>query len=470
MKGIGTVMRLQLRKWGRRLFCGLGIILVYLILYAMNQRTGLYLDDFNYSHTIYDIRVRVSSLEQIWLSMKVHYEAMNGRVVLHFLDQLLLMHGRTLFDLLNPLAFCLLGLLIYYHGFGTFRNIRMHWLFFLYFALYFLTPAFGQSFLWATGACNYLYGIVFILLYLIPWRRTLNQSKQRNLLFDALWCIPSCGFGLLVGWTNENLSMALIAMELGYIVADLVRYRRTSLWKGAGFIGSAAGLICMMTAPGTSSRAALIGGYGSISDWIPRAFDITRRLFSSFWPLFLALILLLSVVMYQCGRRNKNPWQVLWFPAILLVGAGIATYSMSGSPTFPDRVWSGILALCLTVLTGLYARVDLDQKLLRRGSVAVVCVIGVVFCLHLPKTMCILTEVDRAYETREKFIQEQIELGNTELIVPPIRTDCRFAVADGFTDLTGNPDSWPNRIMAIYYGLDALTAGSDFGVSSSGAD
>ncbi len=454
----------QIRRWCRIVFGIGGLAFVYFAVYALNSRTGLYLDDFNYSHAIYDVEQRITSLKQIWVSMQLHYDAMNGRVVLHFLDQLLLMRGRALFDLINPLAFCALGLLIYYQGFGTLRHMRFHWLFTLYLMLYFFTPAFGQSFLWATGACNYLYGVVFILLYLVPWRRSLDREGEHHVYRQILWCVLMMAAGILVGWTNENLSMGLIALELGYLVADLVRRKKLQAWKISGLVGSVIGLICMMTAPGTVSRAALIGGYGSVADWIFRAKEITISFGQNFWPLLVILAVLLGAALYQCGQRRAGAWSVLWFPLLLLVGAGITLYAMSGSPTFPDRVWSGILTMCLVVLTGIYRYVNLEKKLLKWGSMAAFGLIGLVFCLHFPKTIVILDEIDLAYETRVDYIQEQIEMGNTDLIVPPIKSDCRFAVVYGSYELLGDPETWPNRIMAIYYGLDSLTAGADYGV------
>lgn len=452
------------RKWLRPILCVLGIAAVYLSLYAMNCHTGLYLDDYNYSYAIYNIHERVTSVKQVVASMECHYNAMNGRVVLHFLDQLMLMHGRTLFNIINPLAFCLLGILIYYQGFGTLRNMRLHWLFFLYFALYFLTPAFGQSYLWATGACNYLYGVTFILTYLIPWRSALNSDPSLKLTGQIFMCGIMLLFGILVGWTNENLSMCLIALEIGYLVADIIRHRKLQLWKVLGLLGTIAGLALLMCAPGTIARSARLGGYGTLIDCIGRALMITNKLGQYFWPLFIVLAILLGVALYQCGRRQENPWSVLWFPVLLLMGAGISLYAMSASPTFPDRVWSGVLVMCLVVLSGLYKAVDLDGKILRRCSLTAVSLAAVVLCLHCCKTIQTLREIEVAYEAREAYILEQKEAGNLNIIVPPIESSSRFAVVYGSHEVLEDPNLWPNDIMAIYYGVESITAGSDFGV------
>lgn len=78
-------------------------------------------------------------------------------------------------------------------------------------------PAFGQSFLWSTGAANYLYGILIILCFLIPYRIQIKcKSKRYPMPLEITFAIIYLFLGIIAGWTNENTSVAMIAMIIGY--------------------------------------------------------------------------------------------------------------------------------------------------------------------------------------------------------------------------------------------------------------
>ena len=117
-------------------------------------------------------------------------------------------------------------------------------------------PAFGQSFLWITGAANYLYGPFIILLFLVPYRLQIDRKckGRKNIFFEIVWMIIAFLGGIIAGWTNENNAVALIITLILFICG--CKYKKISLrgWNFSGLLGSAVGSYLMLMALGTRLR------------------------------------------------------------------------------------------------------------------------------------------------------------------------------------------------------------------------
>lgn len=233
------------------------------LFYLLNAPTPLYMDDHDYSFN-FATGERISCLRDIIDSQKAHYHILNGRFVTHTLAQAFLFYGKHIFNKVNTVAFLLLGLLICYHGTGKNPAEKPVLPLFVYCALFLLTPAFGQSFLWVDGASNYLYGILLILLYLVPFRyavgRPIPGKYTASILFQLLAFLVMLVLSFLAGATNENTSIALIAMVLVYLVYYKTHGIRLRPWMLAP--GHIFGCLAMLLAPSQASRLAGSGGTG----------------------------------------------------------------------------------------------------------------------------------------------------------------------------------------------------------------
>ena len=146
-----------------------------------------------------------------------------------------------------------LGVLIFYHGTDRRLKENVSLLFFIYCALFVLTPAFGQSFLWLTGASNYLYGIELILFYLIPYRfiiKTKDERQEKSLYLTIAKGIGMLFLGLLAGWTNENTGIALIVMVFSYFIYYKMRKIKLKSWMICGWVGNIIGYALLLLSPG----------------------------------------------------------------------------------------------------------------------------------------------------------------------------------------------------------------------------
>lgn len=210
----------------------LSTILIFIFFYIFNLYTPLYADDYSYSVSFLT-KERITCVYDIFQSQITHYKTMNGRSITHFLAQLFLYIGKPTFNIINSFVFISLIYLIYFHSYGTFKNFKISWFLLINFILWALTPAFGQSFLWVTGSSNYMYGIFIILIFLIPYRRTLNDNyinKENNIIVCLTKSIIYLLAGVISGWTNENTGVALIFIILLILINNKVSNKKFALW------------------------------------------------------------------------------------------------------------------------------------------------------------------------------------------------------------------------------------------------
>ena len=180
----------------------LGIVLVTLVIgalfYYMNVLTPLYADDYCYSVSFETLQ-RIESVAQIPESQLNHYYTTNGRILLHALAQLFLLLGKDCFNVVNTVAFLLLLYLMYFHIYGTYRRFSAGKLAVIAGLLFVSVPAFGQSYLWITGASNYLYGILLVLLALLPYRKQAEGSRSMGWPMEILTSVGGLLLGFLAG-------------------------------------------------------------------------------------------------------------------------------------------------------------------------------------------------------------------------------------------------------------------------------
>ena len=104
-------------------------------------------------------------------------------------------------------------------------------LFCVFALLWVVTPAFGESFLWLVGSCNYLFGILFILAALLPVTKALDSDFAPMAGWKTVLYFLLC---LLAGWTNENNSVALVVIFLCCVIWLLATKQKSPSGSGWG--------------------------------------------------------------------------------------------------------------------------------------------------------------------------------------------------------------------------------------------
>ena len=413
----------------------------------LNFITPLFADDFSYSVS-FATKAPVTSFADILESQYLHYFTTNGRSVVHTLAQILLAIGKPVLNVINGCAFFTLILLICYHALGEMKRLRAWHIALVFACLWFFTPHFGGSYLWIMGSANYMYSPQIILLFFIPYNRFLrgknkdSDKKVHHIIFAVFMFI--CG--ILSGWSNENTTLALIAMVSLTLISGLFSKRKIRAWMWCGLIGNIIGALMLFLAPAQKKRLDGAGGLGGIGDWIDNILPISRAAWEHF---ALILIVMLISLIFLLIKNRKALFSDIAFLLIFLCGCAIALYSMCASPEFPLTVWSGILAFLLIPALLILEQTRLFYDGITNASVTLILllIVGIGFSGEAGE----LHRVYDEYDARLELIKKSDEI-ETSLIY----TESRYSPYNVFHEMTADPNVWPNNAIANDYGIKSI--------------
>lgn len=441
------------------------IFLVGILFYILNYLTPLFADDYSYSFS-YATKERISSVSEIFKSQIVHYQTRNGRSVTHFLAQLFLLAGDNIFNFINVFFFELLLFLVYFHACGSFQKFSLTRFSLIAILLFLSCPEFGQSFLWITGAANYLYGILIILFVMLPYR--IQASKKTNAYYPIIWEILSAllffVLGAVGGWTNENTSVAMIVMMVSYILLFWFKKLKIHLWNITGCVGGMAGCIVMLSSPGNANRVKVLGGSGGLVTWLKRMILYTCDMIIQLhliWIVFLIIILLylyqkrswINKASVKATLVNLSECSVV---LIYFLGFLAALYAMIVVSAFPGRVWSGIVILLLIAVFNLGSLVDFSDVRINIGKLTMLAFLLILFLSTYTKAYFDLKTVHEAYKNRVKAIESVIAAGEKTVELPDICGVTGYSCYPAEGDLSEDSSVWTNTGIARYFGVKEI--------------
>ena len=431
-----------------------------LLFYLLNVFTPICADDFSYVYS-FATGERISSLPDIFISQYTHYFTMNGRSVLHFLAQLFLWMGKPVFNVINTFAFLGLCVLIAYLSFGSIKKIPFIWVIAIYLTLWIVTPGFGDSFLWLTGAANYLYGILFICLYLIPFRKYTSSAKTKDCPFFSLkQLLLAIGYfcaGWIAGWTNENTGPALCGIVFLFLLYFKLIHRQWRLWMFTGWTGNIIGSLFVILCPAQKNRLDNYGGLASISELIVRATKIIYYAWQYLLPVLLFWTILAIIFWEQNHKLSHKEKQVKAAPSLILgCGAMASTLAMAAAPYFPLRAWSGIVVLLLVSAGMLLAEINFSFAWMKKITAAVVSMMMVTFAFTYATAFLDIHRVYQEDNARTAYVLSEKEKGNLDITVPAIYGETRYSTYSKDGDLDMDPTHWRNVQMAEYYEVNII--------------
>ena len=480
----------------------LGIVLLFVLLFALllvfNFLTPMTQDDFlfTFSHAHWS---RLTGADEIIPSMAALRQNTNGRVFAHFFVQLFLLWPRWIFNVLNAGMGALLFYILYrYVRCGDARR-DLPTLLFLGGVLFVLLPAFGQVFLWLTGACNYLWTAVLTLAFLYPfYTRYFGRESLQATPVRILYLLLAFFAG---GW-SENGSLAMLCAAFGFLGLLWLREKRLPRFLTLSFCAACAGFLFLMSAPSewsgrrgevaesTLTRAAA-RLWAALSARLPTALIAVgaflalcalallvwllvkkRRLGCRLCMALVALALLAGLVLF--GRESASVAAFVSEPNVCLLAAGALwlllllrgleqgldarallaalLLGLAGLASvliflvavyFPAR--SACPFLCYTTLADATLLVSLWEKGERRDLRALAALFALLAILLLPLAASDIVSVHRQSEARDAYLRS---FGpEDDVLVEPIVTRSKY------------PATWPgdedyfNYDTAIYYGL-----------------
>lgn len=417
-------------------------------IYILNSLHPLFGDDWMYSMMPEPSNEHVKSFSDILKVQYAHYFTWGGRSVVHIIAQSLLLMGEKWADFLNSLAYVALTLAIYKIA-NQSGETKPSLLLGINLLICFFQPAFGSTMLWITGSANYLWGTLIILCFLLPYVNHLNKpSNKDSFVRGAAFLL----FGIIAGWTNENMGVALIVMTALFLYLSKKENNTVPRWALLGLIGVIIGCIMMLSAPGNFARyGASLAQTGTSGSAVVIFLKRFTGAIASFYYYTLALTFILTlaaILFHKFGINKKQQTPAL----IFFIGAIIATLAMSAAPIFPGRAAYGINTLVIVSIGILYANLDFKSSTIRRLSTSVL-IFGLLFFSadyyrgyrELSEARVILDkrliEVEVGKQKREKeFIFNDI------VITPETKFFHYFELPSDSTD-------WHNRMFSRYYNI-----------------
>ncbi len=351
------------------------------------------------------------------------------------------MFPKWIFNLFNSAVYIVFIYLIYLHIKGE-KEDKPLMLLLIHFAIWFLLPAFGQTILWLTGACNYLWTMTIILLFLYLIRKdTTTPSIIKNIAILIL--------GIIAGWTNENTSFGLITVIIGFMILKQHKHERISGYNKCALIGSIIGFATLILAPGNFIRENYFqNNTPLIIEISQRIIDNTINLINYCLPLFIGISILLSIYIYKKKKINYKFF-------IFLIAAFFSTYSMMLSPTFPPRAWFGVITFATIAFMILLYDIYDNNKFFKYLFYNLI----IISCLYFTSSYLLaFNDINTLQNTWKKRIIEikQNNIEKADLEFNTYYTNNSHNPMYGLTDLNSNSKEWPNSDIAKYYGINGI--------------
>lgn len=341
--------------------------LVFCLFYLLSHYTPVdFGDDIHYKLVFGEDRP-IHNITDVFVSVYNHYFVQHGRIPFVFFSQLFDgVLGKSLFDIVNAIVFCLtLFLLLYYARqqrslFATVLSL---------FLAFILLPAFEETHLWLVGSTDYLWASTFIIVFFILFRK-FGQDKNS---VHLLWL---CSYALMAAMYHEGFSLAI---SFGLLVYFYI-YRKTAFRTAAFPIALAfmMGTMLLAFAPGTLRRTHAENGIDLVY--------IGTRVAAGVYSLFLTLRIFWLAVILLAYLYRKNRLRFNEFASHHVVE--LSAMLISPMILFVDARYGGRINYTIEVLSLLVLLQLLplfDYKRFEKRMVHVM--VAVVLLIYIPVTI-----------------------------------------------------------------------------------
>lgn len=435
------------------------LIAIFVLIYMLNRIYPLFAEDWDYRF-IWEWEGRepnmINNLCDIIQSQYNHYMLWGGRSIVHAIDQVLLMLDVCWSDIINSLAF--IGFVYAMYRLSNLNNpANAFVLIITALALWIGQPAFPTTVLWLTGSANYLWGTLIIVLFIYPFCTNYLQQKDS----DSIWktAILFIG-GILAGWTNENMSIAMLFFIIALLI--LMKYNKIPIpkWAMAGLTGVIIGCGFLLLAPGNFARLAYItpheveihGATSFLSTLGIRA-SVLWNYFTKYLLFPSAVYFILFYIYIKFNSRDKNK-KIIQLSLLFFVSAFVAHLAMIATPTYPQRAMFGIISFIIIAILILYANIEFRTAGLKAANLIVILLMIISFAIEYYRDYRYLTLVDNFWKERALFVEQEKERGVKDVVF-----EDHFNIFKSnfeFYDFASFTDNWLNNAYARYYGVNSV--------------
>lgn len=291
-------------------------VLIFLYLFALNIFLPPQADDIHAS-------IRAKDGFQAAINSYMSWNARIGELVfVSFIGG----WSDITFDFVNALLGSIFIWVFFYFIFVRFPNNKdTVCILLICFLLLYFAP-FGADFLWGAGSLNYMWGILLMMIALLPYRIFWNdvftdKNQQRWMMANPLFIFIS----FLSGMASEQLGIIVILCHIYFMIYARYRHIKLGVWYFIGAMSFILGYLFLYFSPGHAARASisiLDGQFLQISELLALSFgqkiDRLLLLFDySMTNIFKFFVLLLFVL---CVKENMpSKFRILYLAFVLLI-------------------------------------------------------------------------------------------------------------------------------------------------------
>lgn len=378
------------------------------------------------------------------------YMEWNGRSVVQTIMNTFMLVPKWFFNICNSLCFVYLMLLMYWNIDGR-KKYDFVLLVLINLLVWIFGVDFGQTVLWLSGACNYLWGATIIMSMVTFYRYKIAYEEE--IRYPRVLAVGMFFLGWLSGWCNENTSGGAFLLVIFCTGIYYYQRRRIQPWMWSGMAGMLVGLLCMVMAPGNAKRAAYIEEtHSGVMAYVARFLKINNAIYQYFFVLFVIVTVVLVYMFIKGTKLCDMKW------SLALIAVCIATsYALilTKSPMPRAYFGAGLFLIMACVQAIAYASKQ-ETTLLTLKYAGAIC-LAVFMFFEYCESGADLMRIKREVDERDAYVEQQIEQGNYHLTVPMLRPefDNRFTFVYP-NDVTDDPESWGCQIYKMYYGVESL--------------
>ncbi len=200
---------------------------------------------------------RVSGLTDIVKSTKSYYLTWGGRVPGGLPVGLFMLIGKEYFNPINALMFVVLIMEIYWlsHEGKVSFTFKWDYVLWIFFSLWAFNISFNDTCLWLSGSCNYLWMVVIVLAFIIPYVKHYFYDGF-NKSDSFIGAIGMFLLGIIAGCSFE-VNTCWILLVLMFYLYFCKKRNNLQFWQTMGFLGMCIGYGILVFAPGNFSRLSM---------------------------------------------------------------------------------------------------------------------------------------------------------------------------------------------------------------------
>lgn len=423
---------------------------IFAAMLFFNFMTPLVSDDFAHYYGVDDRHF--SSLADIFTGLRNMRNNLNGRVVSHFFVFLFLCLPKVVFNFVNAAVAAAIPCLMlrYYRKEGSKGQnlfllcigIMMMWVF---------LPAFGQTFLWLTGSCNYSWGLLLDLLLIYPFFccftgkscSVLSGGIARKVLFVFLAAV--------VGAYSENGAVGTICACGLFWLLSWIRDRKCDVFLTVVLVAAIAGFAFLMLSPselGGRSADETVSLFKRLEDVVETLKDNCLCLLAVYFALAFA------------AAASSVDRRIIVASAVLVLSGLASVVIFAFAAYFPERsmmILAAFLILAVLILAFELCREPCGRFL----STAAAGVLAVVFLFSFVTGSGDILSLWMQSRARTEAVSVARE-SDLPAILKPYVSSTPYAAAS-YEELTADEDNWYTAILEQYYNVDIIVdEGEDY--------